>query len=106
MSDTVRVSTEEAARRSGVSKVTLFGWVRKGFLGPPRVVHIEKGKGRRAEWSEDQVLKAQTLALMSASGIPLAQAAMKLGSWQRQYRCPRCRGTGYVRRTSHVIRAE
>lgn len=50
-------STEEAAEQIGVSRQTLFTWIRKGFIATPKAIAV--GKTLIRLWTKTDIKRAR-----------------------------------------------
>lgn len=65
------LTTDQLVTRTGVSRVTIYQWKRRGLLGPPYIYTDPKGKGRRAYWQPETVDLVRDLREFSGRGVPL-----------------------------------
>jgi MerR-like DNA binding protein len=65
------LTTEQVVEGSGVSRVTLFAWVKRALLPKPHVYTDPDGRGRRAYWYPHVVQSAKRLRALGGRGLTL-----------------------------------
>ena len=74
---TDKLTTQQVVAAAGVSRVTLFAWVKKGLLPKPDIFTDPCGRGRRAYWHPSTLLLAKDVINIRKVYIPqLEQAAL------------------------------
>src|SRR4051812_23694655 len=66
-----QLSTAQLVRETGVSKVTIHKWVRRGWIPKPVLYTDPTGHGRYAGWPKHLVARIRELRMMAKRGIPM-----------------------------------
>lgn len=68
------ISTADLVKLTNTSRETLYAWVRKGYLQPPRTGPAPSGRGRQSVWPSFTADEIRKLRALSARGVPLEYA--------------------------------